>query len=134
MLYYNEIMREFQERRFFRKIIFSKFAFIFLSIVLAFVFYSTVKIYLRSREAAFVNDILKKETEGMISKKNDLSAVISRLESAEGEEEEIRKRFPVQKPGEKSVIIIEENPKADLGSQSEESFFQKVRQFAKKIF
>ncbi len=127
-------MREFQERRVWRRIIFSRLAFVFISAALIFVFYSTVKIYLRSRETVSVNDAIRQKMEEMESKKNDLSAAITRLESAEGEEEEIRKRFPVQKPGEKSVIIVEENLKADSGVQSEKGFFQKIWQFAKDLF
>lgn len=127
-------MKEFQERRFLRKIIFSGFTFVFLLVVLAFVFYSTAKIYFRNREAGYVNEMISKEVEGVGVKKRDLSATISRLESPEGEEEEIRKRFPVQKPGEKSVIIIEEENKLAPIEQSKGSFLQEILQFAKDVF
>ncbi len=133
-MYYDRIMREFQERRIWRKIIFSRIVLLFLSAVLFFTAYSTIKIYLKSRESVSVNEMIQKEAEEMTAKKKDLSAAISRLESPAGEEEEIRKRFPVQKPGEKSVIIIEEETKADLYAQSEKSFFQKIWQFVKDIF
>lgn len=97
--------------------------------------YSTTKIYLRNREAASVNEMLKKEIEDLEAKKKDLSSAINRLESPAGQEEEIRSRFPVQKPGEKTVIIVEEGPRKAEAAESESSnFLQKIRQFMKSIF
>jgi len=117
-----------------RRIIFSRFAFVFLTVVLGFMFYSTVKIYLRSREANFVNQTVEKETEELKAKRADLSAAIQRLESEGGQEEEIRSRFPVQKPGEKAVVIVEEETKENLPEQSTFGFFPRIWQFIKNIF
>ena len=127
-------MREFQERRVLRKIIFSRFAFVFLMVVLGFMVYSTVKIYLRSREANFVNQMVEKEIEELRTKRAGLSAAIKRLESEGGQEEEIRSRFPVQKPGEKAIVIVEEEKKENLPKQSPSGFFPRIWQFIKNIF
>lgn len=128
-------MKEFQERRVLRRIIFSRFAFVFLMVVLGFMVYSTVKIYLRSQEANFVNQMVEKEIEELKAKRGDLSAAIQRLESEGGREEEIRSRFSVQKPGEKAVIIIEKEVKNNLPENGSPSgFFEKVWGFIKNIF
>lgn len=134
-MYYDINMKEFQERRVLRRIIFSRFSFAFLAVVLAFVVYSTVKIYIRSREAGSINQMVEKEIEDLKTKKEDLSATVKNLESESGQEEEIRSRFPVQKPGEKAVMIIEEETKTqNPPEQSPSGFFPKIWQFIKNIF
>ncbi len=134
-MYYDINMKEFQERRVLRRIIFSRFSFAFLAVVLAFVVYSTVKIYIRSREAGSINQMVEKEIEDLKTKKEDLSATVKNLESKSGQEEEIRSRFSVQKPGEKAVMIIEEETKTQNSSkQSPSGFFPKIWQFIKSIF
>ncbi len=118
-----------------RRIIFSRFSFAFLAVVLAFVVYSTVKIYIRSREAGSINQMVEKEIEDLKTKKEDLSATVKNLESESGQEEEIRSRFPVQKPGEKAVMIIEEETKTQNPPEASSSgFFSKIWQFIKNIF
>ena len=128
-------MREFQERRKLRKIIFSRFAFALLAIILVFLTYSTVKIYLRSRQAQEINEMVKKEVEDLKNRKSELEASVNRLQTEAGAEEEIRSKFPVQKPDEKMVMIVEEQAKADnLTANSPSGFFQKIWQFVKSIF
>jgi len=128
-------MREFQERRLLRKVVFSRLTCVFLAIVLIFFGYSAAKIYLRLRRAASANKLIEKQIAGFKIKKAELEANISRLESESGIEEEIRNKFPVQKPGEKAVIIIEEEIKInDIGKNgSPPGFFEKIRHFFQKI-
>jgi cell division protein FtsB len=128
-------MREFQERRKLRKIIFSRFAFVLLAVILVFLAYSTIKIYLRSRQAKGVNEMVKKEVEDLRNRKSELEASVKRLETETGIEEEIRSKFPVQKPGEKTVMIVEGESKGDnLTANSPSGFFQKIWGFIKNIF
>ena len=47
-------------------------------------------------------------------KKTELGSTLKRLETGAGEEEELRKRFNIQKAGERTLIIVERN----LGSES----------------
>ncbi len=125
-----------------RRIIFSRFSFAFLAAVLIFVVYSTVKIYIRSREAGSINQMVEREIEDLKTKKEDLSATVKNLESESGQEEEIRSRFSVQKPGEKAVTIVEEETKTQNPPEASPSgffsnlprFFREVWQFIKNIF
>ena len=141
-MYYDINMKEFQERRVLRRIIFSRFSFAFLAVILVFVVYSTVKIYIRSREAGSINQMVEKEIEDLKTKKEDLSATVKNLESESGQEEEIRSRFPVQKPGEKAVMIVEEETKTQNPPEQSSSgffpnlprFFRGIWQFIKNIF
>ncbi|MFH0803609.1 MAG: septum formation initiator family protein [Candidatus Tagabacteria bacterium] len=128
-------MREFQERRKLRRIIFSRFAFVLLGIILIFLTYSTAKIYLRSRQAKEVNEMVKKEVEDLKNRKSELEASVKRLQTEAGAEEEIRSKFPVQKPGENAVMIVEGETKSEnLIANSSIGFFQKIWQFVKNIF
>jgi cell division protein FtsB len=128
-------MREFQERRVWRKIIFSKFTFAVLAAVLIFSTYSTAKIYLRSRQAKEANGIIAKQLEDLKVKKSELEASVKRLQTEAGAEEEIRGKFPVQKPGEKAVIIVErENSSNNPAEESAQGFFQNLPRFFRGIW
>jgi len=128
-------MREFQERRVLRKVIFSKFTFIFLTAVLIFLIYSAAKIYLRSRDAREANRLVEQEIESLKAKKTELEASVNRLQTETGAEEEIRNKFPVQKPGEQTVVIVnQENKNNPSANSSPSGFFPKIWQFIKNIF
>ncbi len=128
-------MKEFQERRKLRSIIFSRFTFAFLAIVLAFLTYSTAKVYLKSRQARMANEIIQKETEDLKNKKAELEASVEGLKTEAGAEEEIRKKFSVQKPGEKTVMIVEEAARAgNLTANSSSDFFQNLPRFFQGIW
>jgi cell division protein FtsB len=128
-------MKEFQEKRILRKIFFSRFVFIVLLIVAGFLSQAAVKIYLKSRNAILANKLIKQEIEDLKRQKSELEAAVNRLETAAGKEEEIRAKFQVQKPGEKTVVIIdEEENKNNLPENSSlPSFFQKIWQFFKNM-
>ncbi len=127
-------MKEFQERLFWRRIFFSKFTLIFLTGILIFFVYSTVKVYWRSREAAKVNDMVQKELDDLRAKKEELEASVNRLQTAVGAEEEVRDKFMVKKPGETAVIIVDEGERQEnLPANIPSGFFSKIWQFFQKI-
>lgn len=79
--------------------------------------------------------MIKKEVGDLKNRKSELEATVRRLQTEAGIEEEIRSKFPVQKPGENAVMIVEEQAKADnLTANNSLSFFQKIWQFVKGIF
>ncbi len=128
-------MKEFQERLFWRRIFFSKFTLIFLTGILIFFAYSTVKVYWRSREAAKVNDMVQKEINDLRVKKDALEASVNRLRTKTGAEEEVRDKFMVKKPGEEAVMIIDEGEKQEnLPANIPSGFFPKIWQFIKNLF
>ena len=134
-MYYYIFMREFQERRLLRKIIFSRFTLIFLAGILVFLVYASVKVYLRSRKAAGINEMVKQEMANLENKKNGMKALIDRLETETGAEEEIRNKFPVKKPGENMIVIVDEETKIgdNPGENNPTSILLKVWQFIKNI-
>ena len=100
-------MREFQEKRKFKKIIHSGWLQIFLGIVLLALVFSAVKVYKKSWISVQKSQEIKEEMAGLEKRNAELAAEAVRLEGESGKEEEIRKRFDVAKPGEKILVIRE---------------------------
>lgn len=135
-MYYYIFMREFQERRLLRKIIFSRFALFFLATILVFLSYASAKVYLRSRKAVEVNKTANQEMAALENKKIEMEALINRLKTESGAEEEIRNKFMLKKPGENMVVIVDEEPKIGdkPGEDASSGLFFKIRHFLKSIF
>jgi cell division protein FtsB len=128
-------MWEFQEKRNLRKILFSKRVLVLLALVLTFLMYSTGKVYIKSRNAILKNEEIKKEKADLEQRKSELEKEIGRLQSESGIEEEVRKKFNVQKPGEKALVIVEKNNENDKINEGESSaFFIKIWKWIKNIF
>jgi len=100
-----------------------------------FLMYSTAKIYIRSREAREANNLIEEEIKSLETKKVQLEASVKRLQTESGAEEAIRDKFPVRKPGEQTVIIIEEeNKNITSTSTSSSSLPLKIWQFLENLF
>ncbi len=126
-------MREYQEKKRIRKILYSRKTLVLIFIIMIFFVYSTVKVFIRSRDAVAKNDEVKKELNDLLKKKNDLEKEIARLRSEAGAEEEIRKKFNVGKPGEKILVIIDKKQEdvkieeKDVVSVFFSDFWQKIK-------
>jgi len=128
-------MREFQEKRKLRKIIFSKITLILLLFVLLFLVFSTIKVYLKSREALYKNKKIKEELTQLNQRKSEKEKEIGRLETESGIEEEIREKFDVLKPGEKVVVIVEKKQEDDkINQEGEAGFFGNLPRFLREIW
>ncbi len=91
---------------------------------------------MRSRKAAEINELVRREMTDLENKKTAMEALINRLETETGAEEEIRSKFPVKKPGENMVVIVDEEVKiGDNSGESDSSgVLSKIWQFVKNIF
>lgn len=130
-------MREFQERRKLRKIFYS-WPFVFLLVAMAgILLISTIKVYKKNKEAKLLNNEIKKELYDLEKRKSDLESSISKLETESGVEEEMRKKLNIRKPGEKTLVIIDENignDKINSEDNGGTGFFEKIWQWIKGIF
>ena len=129
-------MREFQEKRKFKKIVYSVWLQIFLGIVLLALIFSTVKVYKKSRLSAEKSKEIKEELASLEKRNAELAAEAARLESESGREGEIRKRFDVAKPGEKIIVIVDkigEDVKIN-GADVKIGFFSKIWRWIKNLF
>lgn len=128
-------MHEFQERKKWRKIIYSKWAIFGLLIILSFLSYSTINLYLKSRNAVSKSLELENELKELEKRRQDLESEITRLGTPSGEEEEIRKKFNVAKPEEETLVILEKKEEnGKINQENNAGFFGKVWNFMKNIF
>lgn len=129
-------MREFQEKRKFKKIIHSSWLQIILGIIFAALVFSTVKVYKKSRISVQKSAEIKDELIKLEKRNAELAAEAARLESESGQEGEIRKRFDVAKPGEKILVIIDKNSE-DVKISEEENktgVFYRIWRWVKRLF
>ena len=129
-------MREFQEKRKFKKIIYSGWLQIILGIILLALIFPTVKVYKKSRISADKSKEIKEEITKLEKRNVELGAEAARLESESGREGEIRKRFDVAKPGEKILVIIDKNSE-DVkinGEDVKAGFFYRLWRWVERFF
>ena len=129
-------MREFQEKRKFKKIVYSVWLQIFLGIVLLALIFSTVKVYKKSRLSADKSKEIKEELASLEKRNAELAAEAARLESESGREEEIRKRVDVAKPGEKILVIVDKiGEDVNInGAENKGGFFSRFWRWVKNWF
>src|SRR3989338_10692125 len=126
-------MREFQEKRKFKKLIYSGWLQFFLGFVFLALFFPAVKVYKKSRISADKAEEIKEEMAKLEKRNAELAAEATRLESESGEEGEIRKRFDVAKPGEKILVIVDktsEDVKIN-GAENNVGFYSRIWRWTK---
>lgn len=129
-------MREFQEKRKFKKIVYSASFQIIFGLVVVFLIFSAIKAYKKSERSASKAEEIRKEILALEKRNAELMADTANMESDSGKEGEIRKRFDVAKPGEKILIIVDKNSedvKMDNASDKD-GFFSKIWLGFKKLF
>lgn len=129
-------MREFQEKRKIRGFLYSKKMIVLLLLITVFLFFSTIKVYLKSRDAVLKRNETEKELTELEQRKAELEKDVNRLNTKSGLEEEIRKQLSAQKPGEKVLVIVDknaENDKMESGNQLSD-FFSKIWGWVKSKF
>ena len=129
-------MREFQEKRKFKKIVYSARLQVILGIVFFALVFSAVKLYKKSRIGVQKFQEIKEEMAGLEKRNAELAVEAARLESESGQEGEIRKRFDVAKPGEKIIVIVDkigEDVKIN-GADVKIGFFSKIWRWIKNLF
>ena len=129
-------MREFKERSYFRKIIFSRPVFFLLVCVTVLAGSSLFKVYEKSNVAVLKNEEVENEVGRLLQKRDGLESSIIRLKEPGGIEEELREKFQVKKPDEEFVIIVdEETPEIELLPAKEKGgLLEKALNFVKNIF
>jgi len=107
-----------------------------LSGLLIFLSSATVKVYLKHRVAVSKNEEMKQKVEELEKRKVKMEKDVDWLESDFGREEEIRKKFNAQKPGEKVLIIVDEEKENDNAGQGEKTpgFFSGIWEMVRNIF
>lgn len=104
-------MKDYRERRHKRGLLYSWPVIIILLFIIFSLSRSVWNVYQSERVAREKKLEAKAERDKTLNRKNELTALVGRLLSERGMEEEIRKKFSVAKPEER-VIVIVDPPKA----------------------
>jgi len=129
-------MKEFQERRKRRGFFYSKKMIVLLFLVFLFLSYYMVKLYFKNRNAVSKRDETRKELVDLEQRNAGLEKDVNKLNTESGMEQEIREKFNVQKPGERTLIIVDktaENAKIESGNPIGD-FFSKIWGWVKSKF
>ena len=80
---------------------------IVLIIAIAFGVVSVIKIYSKEKEAVRLRNDYQRQVDEANAKQTDLGTKISNLSTPRGQEEEVREKYRVVKPGEQLVIVVD---------------------------
>jgi cell division protein FtsB len=73
----------------------------------------------KERETSRKKRVMQEEISLLKERESSLSEEIAKLKTEEGIEESIREKFQVSKPGEKMVIIVDDDANDDLSPEVE---------------
>ena len=100
-------MLQFEEKRKFRKVLYSKATLCLLFLVLAFIGRATYRVYEKERDSAENLAIVERQYNDLQKRDDNLHADIKRLSSSPGIEKELRDKFRVAKEGEQMAVIVD---------------------------
>jgi cell division protein FtsB len=98
----------------------SPIALIVLFAMVVFFSYNIAGLAKKSRDTNETRNLILKEIKYLKDKSESLNLEISELETDLGKEEELRRKLPVTKEGEKMVIILDEEPTLEVEAKEEE--------------
>jgi cell division protein FtsB len=120
-------MREFQERKKFKHILYSRATVIVVAFLVLFFARAAWGVYQKERESAANVVQAKAELLKLKDRENLLKSELSRLGTEEGIEEEIRSKYGVSKPGEHMIIIVDQTTPTTTIMQEEDGWWQKFK-------
>jgi len=104
-----------------------------LFLVLIFLLKSVRNVYQKKKAADEALIQMQKEITELEARKNSLDKSLSRMETEDGVEFEIRKKLNVAEAGEKVAIIVESTD-VNNSTQTDISFWQKFKNFFVELF
>lgn len=109
-------MIPFQERKKIRKILYSKASLVALAILLILVTNGAWGIYQKAAIARAERDRAARSLTDLETRTSELQASLARLQSTNGIEEDVRKKFNVVRPGEDIVVVVDDTMKKSENS------------------
>lgn len=124
-------MIPFQERKKFRKVLYSKATLLVLLGVSIFVTRGAWQVYQKAAIARAERVEAERSLAELDARTEGFEASIARLKSEQGIEEEIRQKFTVARPNEEVVVIVDETDKKSKNGEvpREQSFWKKLLNF-----
>lgn len=132
-------MKRFQQKQAYKKLLYSPVVISGLLVICILVTIAAIGMYQKSREARANKLQAQTEYNALIAQEANLENGISKLETTEGIEENLREKYRVGKEGEHLVVITTDagNKKIaeeQLAEMTKESWWIKVKGFFGKIF
>ncbi|PIQ68153.1 MAG: hypothetical protein COV91_05655 [Candidatus Taylorbacteria bacterium CG11_big_fil_rev_8_21_14_0_20_46_11] len=123
-------MREYQRKKNIRRFIYSPLTLIVLVVLILFMGKATWSVYSKERDSKTSLSRASEQLASLIARKDNLTEQIERLRTPEGVEAEIRGQFQVAKPGERMVVVVEEEKVSEVPKEKQ-SFVSKFFNFFK---
>jgi cell division protein FtsB len=106
-------MKQFQKKRQFKNLCYSKFTIFILVLILVLISRGTWGVYQKSRLSLERRNMASVQLEKLQNREIELKKELERLESRVGIEEELRIRYSLSKENEKVIVIVDEEPVED---------------------
>lgn len=103
-------MRNFQQKRGYRDILFSRPVLVFLGFLLLFFAWGVVGFLGKMQVTMQNKEMTEKRVKELQKDKEYLTYEIEKLQTKDGVEESIRAKFGLAKEGENAIIVVEEKP------------------------
>lgn len=127
-------MKDFQQRKKVRKILYSRNVIIVLCVVTILLVRGAWGVMEKNLESKKNVVLLEDQLSEARKKNEELSKHIAILNTEEGVESEIRQKFSVSKEGEQVAVIIDPKPLAETGPVEKESIFVRIGNWFSKLF
>jgi cell division protein FtsB len=124
-------MREYQEKKRYKKFLYSKTAVVILIILLILLIKATWGVYKKQEESAANAVQASHELEKLSQRQEVLNSELKRLQTDAGIEEEIRSKYSVSKPGEDLLIVVDGDKDKPMPEHPKESWWNKFKKFFK---
>lgn len=124
-------MRNFQEKKNFRKIMHSKIVLIILGVLVLLFIYNVIKLANKAVDTKRNREIAEKKIAELQIQKEELTKEIEKLSTEKGIEEDIREKFGLGKEGEGMIVIVDDESKSTEENLEKKSGFL---EFFKKMF
>lgn len=122
-------MREFEQKRKVRKILYSRTMIFVLFVVFIFLAHATWNVYQKERLSKRNLEQVAEESRRLQAREDSIRTSVNYLQTDKGVESEIRSKFRAVKAGEQVAIIINDEIKKDIQRVQKETFWMKIVNF-----
>lgn len=122
-------MREFEQKKKLRKILYSRTVIFILCIVVVFLSQATWKVYKKEKITRDNLNQIADEYKKLEARESSIKSSVDFLQTDKGVESEIRSKFRAVKPGEQVAIIINDEVKKEIPPMPPETFWMKIKKF-----
>ena len=123
-------MVDFQQKKKIRKIIYSRITIVVLFVVIIFLAKAVYDIFVKERMSSESVSMIEKDYNSLKERQNMLKSEISKLNTKDGIEEEIREKYSVAKQGETVVVIVDSTSSTSSGKiDNQKGFWQGIVNF-----